>query len=234
MSISGLIAHLAAMSTAFAPPAVTSPSASSSTTLPPLSVLLSAPSLDSYISQLDEATLAQLYNQPPPLGSSPTSSSSTAVYSTPAAVDELKQIDATLAAAIDSAWKLSLHLDAGPDSTPSVATSSRSTLSLHSSVSSFLSSLASVDSAARRCELLVPQSLLEQVDDGRNPERGLADLMDQLIANNDRARGRAIATHSLRECMETYVQVAKVKETEAQQQSQSKRETTSAMSAMSE
>ena len=92
-------------------------SSSSYASLPPLSVLLSAPSLDPYISQLDEATLAQLYNQPPPLGSlshlrlSLPPSTRPRQPSTPSG-----WLDASLAAAIDSAWKLSLHVDAGPDS----------------------------------------------------------------------------------------------------------------------
>lgn len=217
-------------STAATPPTTTSPTSSSgSASLPPLSVLLSAPSLDPYISQLDEATLAQLYNQPPPLGSSLASSASpTAVYSSPTAVDSLKAVDASLAAAIDSAWKLGLHLDAGPDSTTSSTGTSRSPLSLQSSVSSLLSSLTSLDSAARQCDVLVPQSLLEQLDDGRNPERSLADVMDSLIANNDRSRGRAIATHSLSEAIGAYVEAAAARESEAraaqQQSAHAKRE----------
>ena len=212
------------MSTGLAPPGVVmSPTASSSaafTSLPPMSVLLSAPSLDPYIAQLDEATLAQLYNQPPPLGATPTNASPTAVYSSPAAADSLKRIDAALAAAIDSAWKLSLHIDAGPDTTAVPAGTTRPPQSLHAPVSSFLSSLSSLDAAARSSELLAPQSLLEQLDDGRNPERSLAELMEALIASNDRARGRAIATQSLREAMEEYVEVAAAKEREAQQSQQ--------------
>ena len=202
----------AVMSAATAPPTVTSPtsSSSSSASLPPLSVLLSAPSLDPYVSQLDEATLAQLYNQPPPLGSPATSASPSAVYSSAAAVDSLQRLDASLAVAIESAWKLSLHLDAGPDSAAAAIGGSQSALSVEPAVTSFLSSLAALDAAARQSEreLFVPQSLLEQLDEGRNPERGLAELMEQLTAGNDRARGRAIATHSLREAIEQYGEAA--------------------------
>ena len=222
------------MSTASSAPTVTSPTSSSSAApLPHMSVLLSAPTLDPYISQLDEATLAQLYNQPPPLGSSVPSASSTALYSSPAAIQSLKSIEATLAAAIDSAWKLTLHLDAGPDTTTTTSTGpSRSPLSLQSSVSVFLSSLASLDSAARQCDLMAPQWLVEQLDEGRNPERGLGELVEQFIANNDRARGRAIATHSVREAMEMYVQAAQEgeRQEEAQQmQWQAKSERANAM-----
>ena len=221
------------MSNAAPAPVVTSPASasppSSSASLPPLSVLLSAPSLDPYISQLDEVTLAQLYNQPPPLGSSAASNSATAVYSSPAAVETLQRVDASLAACIDSAWKLSLHLDNGPESAAPPAAAAGSPQSLQPAVSSLLSSLATLDAAARQCELPAPQWLLEQLDDGRNPERGLSELLEQLIASNDRARGRAIGTHSLRAAVEAYVDTAAAREREARQRpEQIKRETASA------
>ena len=199
---------------------VTSPTSrsSSATALPPLSVLLSAPSLDPYIAQLDEATLAQLYNQPPPLGASPTSTSASAVYSSPAAVDSLRRIDSSLAACIDAAFKLSLHLDAGPAAASSTIGGTNEPLSLEPSVSSLLSSLASLDGAARHCDLVVPQSLLASIDEGRNPERGLAELLEQLISSNDRARGRAIATHFLTGGIEAYVEAAAARERDIDQQ----------------
>ena len=199
---------------------------------PPLSELLSAPSLDPYVAYLDDALLSRLYGQPPPLplpsatASSPSSSSSVSASSTPSASSPqsaLAAVDAALLSCLSAAWRCCLQLDAGPSpllphtaarsAAPLGAQDGSDATDVSGAVSSFLSSLAELDasvrgSAAASSLPLVPHSLLSMMDEGRNPELILSSALQTASDVNDAVRGRIIATEALRALLRQYREAA--------------------------
>ena len=193
--------------------------AMSLTPTPSLAELLSAPSLDPYISLLDDATLSRLYAQPPPLHSaathSPASPSSPYNSSTPPQ-SALAAVDAALLTCLSAAWRCCLQLDAGPSPPlpPTAAHTAGSgqdgsdAFDISGAVSSFLSSLAELDASVRTEAAdalpLVPHSLLSSMDEGRNPELILHSALQTATNDNDAVRGRIIATEALRVALLQY------------------------------
>ena len=169
--------------------AASAASSTSPPSVPSLQALLSAPSIDPFLPLLDDAALARLYGQPPPLSGGGAGAAATSPTSS-----SLAAVDRALLLSLEAAWKVCLLADSGP--TAEGAAASSAPPPLPSALSSFLSFLASLDSAGRQCSVTVPQSLLALLDEGHNPERILTSALSAATHSNDRARGHIAAAHS--------------------------------------
>lgn len=121
--------------------------------------------------------------------------------------DELGQLETALEQAIDSVWKCSVMTEKG-FSVNAVASSSdpeynekvvnaweQHTQAYQGKINEFLDNLRQLEAAAAPLDhITVPLTVVEQVDEGKNPDLFTKDLLQMTLDRNNSSRGRIFNT----------------------------------------
>lgn len=139
----------------------------------------------------DESLLAQLYNQPPPLPVQPSLSNDPMLQS-------LSAINQSLLGVMDNLYRCCLTLD-----TPAPTGETNETLVTN--LDRLLVNIGEVDATVRRHSsnpVMIPITLIEQIDSGVNPELLLSQALDRASTVNDAMRGKMAATLAMQQSLE--------------------------------